>query len=192
LRSQRRIASKYVLCVEVRDNGLSNLTLVYTLDIQFSSSLRPISFRSYTPSLHLPPPLLLPSRLPPLPSHPESERYHALLTSHHLKSPAKRRSLASWASQRALAGFAKLGHPGVIYVSGPRPGVDRFVRDVRAMQWLALRVRFVEPLPGDDCETPEWTELEKVGEVVEWMRARGRERFVVEMGIGSAGSSSAK
>ena len=33
-----------------------------------------------------------------------------------------------------------------------------------------------------------WAELEKVGEVVEEMRSLGREKYVVEMGIGSAGT----
>jgi hypothetical protein len=123
------------------------------------------------------------------------ERYHVLFTSHHLKAPSKRRSLAAWSAEHSLAGFAKLGHPGVIYASGPQAGIERFVRDVKAMQWLALRVRFVEPLPlldGTECETHEWIELEKVGEVVDWVKKRGRERFVVEMGIGSAGGSSSK
>jgi hypothetical protein len=121
------------------------------------------------------------------PAPADAERFHALLTSHHLKAPSKRRALAGWAAQHALAGFAKLGHPGVLYVSGARAGVDVFVRDTKALQWLALRVRFVEPAPPGELE-PGWAELEKVGEVVEWMRARGLERFVVEMGIGSAGA----
>ena len=33
-----------------------------------------------------------------------------------------------------------------------------------------------------------WVELEKVGEVMEEMRRLGREKYVVEMGIGSAGT----
>lgn len=67
------------------------------------------------------------------------------------------------------------------------------------MQWLALRVRFVEPLTdkeeledrdrsGSD-ERRHWSEFEKVGEVVEEMRRLGREQYVVEMGIGSAGAN---
>ena len=64
------------------------------------------------------------------------------------------------------------------------------------MQWLALRVRFVEHVPdeeGADASVVQdgrgrWVFLEKVGEVVEEMRRLRRERFVVEMGIGSTGS----
>lgn len=61
--------------------------------------------------------------------------------------------------------------------------VEEFVNNVKAMQWLALKVRFVEPIPV----TTERKEFQKVGEVVEEMRSIGREDFVVEMGIGSTG-----
>ncbi|KAH9932114.1 uncharacterized protein BXZ73DRAFT_90040 [Epithele typhae] len=125
-----------------------------------------------------------------------SPSYHALLVSHHLRSPHKRRALAQWAHAGALRGFAKVGHPGVIYCAGARGAVEDFVGRVRAMQWLALRLRFVEPEPelarpgsgGAEATHGEWKEFEKVGEVVEEMRRLGREKYVVEMGIGSAGN----
>ena len=92
-----------------------------------------------------------------------------------------------------MRGFAKLGHPGIIYVSGADlHSLHTFVADVKAMNWLALRVRFVEPLLDHVPEIPlaqgggGWREFEKVGEVVAFMRAYGRERFVLEIGIGSA------
>lgn len=74
--------------------------------------------------------------------------------------------------------------------------VEEFVNNVKAMQWLALKVRFVEPIPvtteseNANCLTStscQWKEFQKVGEVVEEMRSIGREDFVVEMGIGSTG-----
>lgn len=46
-----------------------------------------------------------------------------------------------------MSGFAKVGHPGVICVCGARGDVEEFVGNVKAMQWRALRVRFVEALP---------------------------------------------
>jgi len=55
------------------------------------------------------------------------------------------------------------------------------------MQWLALRVRFVEPV-DERVNESHWVEFQKVGEVVEEMKRIGREEFVLEMGIGSAGS----
>lgn len=125
-----------------------------------------------------------------------AEKYHALLTSHHLISPTKRRHLQSWSSQQDITGFAKVGHPGVIYCEGIKDQVEEFVAKIRAMQWLALRLRFVEPVPGreDGDEQPQpakrtWSEFEKVGEVVDEMRRLGREKYVVEMGIGSSGKS---
>lgn len=84
--------------------------------------------------------------------------------------------------------------------------VEEFVRLVKAMQWLNLRVRFVEEMESElekdggdgklkltesdgDHDGVDWIELEKVGEVVEVMRRSGRERYMTEMGLGSAGGS---
>lgn len=120
--------------------------------------------------------------------------YHALLTSHHLVSPTKRRDMQAWSSQLHVAGFAKVGYPGVIYCEGAQRSVEEFVANVKAMQWLALRVRFVEPLPVEMAEQSgaeekkRWMEFEKMGEVVQEMRKLRRESYVVEMGIGSAGT----
>ncbi|KZT02047.1 uncharacterized protein LAESUDRAFT_745174 [Laetiporus sulphureus 93-53] len=130
--------------------------------------------------------------------HGTAPRYHALLTSHHLKSPNKRRSLQQWHNELSLTGFAKVGHPGVIYAEGEQAQVEQFVANVKAMQWLALRVRFVEPLPESENRTEQerrntekgsWKEFEKIGDVVEEMRRLRREKHVVEMGIGSAGNT---
>ncbi|KAI0652585.1 hypothetical protein C8Q79DRAFT_898503 [Trametes meyenii] len=119
-----------------------------------------------------------------------SLRYHALFTSHHLKSPQKRRSLSQWSHELMLTGFAKIGHPGVIYCEGVQEDVEEFISRVKGMQWLALRLRFIEPAPSDNDRPRErkWTEFERTGEVVEEMKRQGREHFVVEMGIGSAGN----
>lgn len=126
--------------------------------------------------------------------HASSTPYHSLLTSHHLISPTKRRNLQQWSNQLNISGFAKVGYPGVIYCEGLQDAVEQFVANIKAMQWLALRVRFVEPAPQDAVTSTKpkrrWVELEKVGEVVEEMRRLGREKYVVEMGIGSVGQKS--
>lgn len=133
----------------------------------------------------------------PTPAAPPSQPpYHALLTSHHLISPTKRRSMHQWSSQLAITGFAKVGYPGIIYAEGPRDAVETFVRNVKGMQWLALRVRFVEPMLGSgsdvlgttrDQSVPgeQWVEVSKIGEVLEQMRMRGREALVTNLGIGA-------
>lgn len=118
--------------------------------------------------------------------------FHALLTSHHLKSPHKRRSLQQWSAELCLYGFAKVGHPGLIYCSGLESDVKEFVSKVKEMQWLALRVRFVQVLP-DAIASPtgrrgSWIEVEKIGEVVDEMRKLGRESYVLNLGIGSGGA----
>jgi hypothetical protein len=117
--------------------------------------------------------------------------YHALLTSHHLVSSQKRRSLQQWSSDLSILGFAKVGYPGIIYAQGVQAAVEEFVANVKAMKWLALRLRFIEPIEGaGDKRVLEnsWVEFEKVGEVLEEMRRIGRENFILETGIGSAGS----
>lgn len=104
-----------------------------------------------------------------------------------------------WTSDLDLTGFAKVGYPGVIYCEGEKEGVVDFVGRVKAMQWLALRIRFVQEV-GDnegklDCNSDEagltrkWIELEKVGEVVDYMRRIGREHFVLELGLGASSSA---
>ncbi|KAK7051495.1 hypothetical protein VNI00_004469 [Paramarasmius palmivorus] len=120
--------------------------------------------------------------------------YHALLTSHHLVSPTKRRNLQLWSSQLSLSGFSKVGYPGVIYAEGAKENVEDFVGRIKAMNWLALRVRFVENLVLGETQERQgvkWKEFEKVGEVVEEMRNIGRDKWVVEMGIGSSHSGKA-
>ncbi|OJA19278.1 hypothetical protein AZE42_04498 [Rhizopogon vesiculosus] len=118
----------------------------------------------------------------------ETAYYHALLTSHHLVSPAKRRSLQRWSSELSICGFAKVGYPGVIYAQGAQENVEEFVSNVKSMQWLALKVRFVEPIDlGSDEHHQSWTEFQKVGEVVEEMKRWGKDRYITEMGIGSLG-----
>jgi acylphosphatase len=109
-------------------------------------------------------------------------------------SPNKRRSLQQWSSSLSVKGFAKVGYPGIIYAQGLEENIEEFVHNIKSMQWLALRVRFVEPLPLGEVVHPDkpWLELEKVGEVLEYMRLIGREKCIVEMGIGSAGFPAGK
>ncbi|KAF6753205.1 hypothetical protein DFP72DRAFT_1130705 [Ephemerocybe angulata] len=131
------------------------------------------------------------------PTQAENEpTFHVLFTSHHLISSKKRRSLQQWTSQLKLSGFAKIGYPGVIYAQGRQKNLEEFVSNVKGMQWLALRVRFVEAVPKDSSGEHSsqgtllgWQEFSRVGEVVEEMRRIGREEFVLEMGIGSSGSA---
>jgi len=98
--------------------------------------------------------------------------------------------MQKWTSELAsLRGFAKVGYPGVIYVEGTQSDVQHFVAQVKALQWLALHVRFTEPLQAAGTYHRAWSEFEKVGEVVQEMKRLGREEFLVEMGIGSIGKS---
>jgi len=107
-------------------------------------------------------------------------------------SPTKRRNLQRWSSEYHLDGFEKLGYPGIIYAQGSKDDVEDFAENVKAMQWKALKTRFLEPLEslgerstGSSRELVSgWNEFEKVGQVVEVMRRMGRGKYVTEMGIG--------
>ncbi|KAJ3833590.1 hypothetical protein F5878DRAFT_546294 [Lentinula raphanica] len=56
----------------------------------------------------------------------------------------------------------------------------------------------MEPVPKEEGSGYDslgrryWTEFQKVGEVMEEMRSIGKERYIVEMGIGSAGTVSTR
>jgi hypothetical protein len=86
----------------------------------------------------------------------------------------------------------------MIYAIGAKSDLTEWVREVKSWQWLALRVR-VAPEPVEEEEVGgkgkangarggkgrgEWVELEKVGEAVEWMRKRGREQLLTDLGYG--------
>jgi len=113
-----------------------------------------------------------------------------------MRSVTQWRSLYQWSTSLSFTGFAKLGYPGVIYAEGPRENLEEFVANVKAMQWLALRLRFIEPLPKEiqavEPGERRWVEFEKVGEVVQEMRRLRRKQYVLEMGIGSVGAGVAK
>lgn len=87
-----------------------------------------------------------------------------------------------------------MGYPGIVYAEGPHEAVV-FVRNVKGMQWLALRVQFMEPVPVSDAKSgsvtttsrdPEcswWMEVSKISEVLEQMKIRERESLVTNLGI---------
>ena len=76
---------------------------------------------------------------------------------------------------------------------------------MKSWNWLALRVRLgIEPVPGGDEESAgrgkksgarggkgrgDWVEVEKIGEALEWLRLRGRDKLLVDIGIGASSST---
>ena len=152
---------------------------------------------------------LLPLLAPPSPSPPSSPHlpvsvppmvsHHILLTSHHLLSPTKRKNLASLSSQLSLTGFSKTGHPGIMYAIGERNDLVEWLREVKSWNWLALRVRIgAEPVINGVIDEGkgkaagarggkgrgEWREVEKINDALEWLRNRGREELLVDLGLG--------
>ncbi|KIO19194.1 hypothetical protein M407DRAFT_223533 [Tulasnella calospora MUT 4182] len=113
--------------------------------------------------------------------------FHAMLSSHHLISPQKRKSLLKWSQELNLNGFAKVGYPGIIYAEGTKGEVEEFVQRIKQMQWLALRVRYVEPVPDMKTGSSQqgWKEVTKVGEAIEEMKRKGREKLIVSLGFGA-------
>lgn len=126
--------------------------------------------------------------------------HHALLTSHHLLSSTKRKDLISLSSSLSLTGFAKRGYPGIMYATGTKDDLTEWIREVKSWNWLALRVRMsAEPIPGAHELEPgrggeegarggkgrgDWVELEKINEALDWLKVRGREHLLLDLGIG--------
>ena len=124
--------------------------------------------------------------------------HHVLIVTHHLLSPTKRKNLLHLAADLNLVGFSKTGHPGILYAIGAPDDLGEWLREVKSWNWLALRVRIaIEPVPAEgDKEGPgpegkkargDWTELDKLGEAMEWLGKRGREWILTDAGIGSRG-----
>ena len=149
-------------------------------------------------------PLLAPSSPSPSPQPrtaleddlPDRRPHHALLTSHHLLAPSKRKDLQHLSSKLSLVGFAKTGHPGIMYAVGAKRDLEEWVQEVQTWQWLALRVR-VTPEPVGEAEEVvsdgrkgqskgrgDWTEVTKINEALEWLKQRGRENILIDFGIG--------
>jgi hypothetical protein len=74
--------------------------------------------------------------------------------------------MQQWSSGLGITGFAKVGYPGIIYAEGQQESVEELVANVKAMQWLALRVRFIEPAEPNNSvgsRSDQWLELQKSG-----------------------------
>jgi hypothetical protein len=89
-----------------------------------------------------------------------------------------------------------------MYAVGEHDDLVEWIREVKSWQWLALRVRIsAEILEEGVTEAQtirgqkdgarggkgrgEWVELEKVGEALEWLRDKGRESILTDVGIGA-------
>lgn len=137
---------------------------------------------------------------------PSDAPNHALLTSHHLLSKTKRKDFIALSSQLSLTGFSKVGHPGIYYAIGTESNLKEWLKEVKSWNWLNLRVRVgIEPIPPeyearstvqDESRGKEdgargglgrgnWVELEKISDALTWMRDRGREEMLTEIGIGA-------
>lgn len=111
-----------------------------------------------------------------------------LFTSHHLLAPSKRRDLASLSHDLHLVGFAKTGHPGVIYAQGDMDDLEVFAREVKSWQWLALRMRLLEEADVAIADKGQWQEVEKIGEAIEWMTNHADPSLLTDLGIGASKS----
>jgi len=100
-----------------------------------------------------------------------------------------------------------------MYAIGSREDLVEWIREVKTWNWLALRVRMsAEPIPFDGGSGDggavreelggrgsesgarggkgrgEWTELEKISEALEWLKVRGREALLLDIGMGGGAS----
>lgn len=117
---------------------------------------------------------------------------HILFTSHHLVAPSKRRDLFSLSHSLRLTGFAKTGHPGIIYAQGDYDNLVAFAAEVKSWQWLALRMRVLEEIQevvsdenSEKGNKGQWEEVEKIGDAIGWLKRNGgREQLLTDLGIG--------
>ena len=87
-----------------------------------------------------------------------------------------------------------------MYAIGDHDDLLEWLREVKSWNWLALKVRIAaEPLSDETEEfgrgkddgarhgkgRGEWVEVEKINEALDWLRARGRENLLLDLGIGS-------
>lgn len=135
--------------------------------------------------------------------------HHALIVTHHLLSPTKRKLLIQLSSELNLVGFSKTGHPGILYATGDKEDIQEWLVQVKSWNWLALKVRIAcEPVPeykddrtatagagtamgGEQAKGEggksrgDWVELDKLSDSLEWMRNIGREQLLIDAGVGS-------
>lgn len=83
-----------------------------------------------------------------------------------------------------------------MYAVGKRHALEEWTSEVKNWQWLALKTRIAvetcEPLSGvNDMDIQgmagngQWTEVEKVGEALEWLKRFGRDDILLDLGIGA-------
>lgn len=60
---------------------------------------------------------------------------------HHIIATNKRRLVKELALDLGLAGFSKIGWPGVVVVEGPESAVEEYVRQLQRLRWKQMTVR---------------------------------------------------
>lgn len=65
---------------------------------------------------------------------------------HHIKNPAKKKSICDWAKELGLIGVCKPGYPGVLIAQGSEGACREYTSRLRALRWKAMAVRAEEPL----------------------------------------------
>ena len=66
---------------------------------------------------------------------------------HHIVSVFKRRCIIKWAAVLRLAGYCKVGYPGILIVEGPEPQCCEYVRFLQSLRWKLMVVRGEEQIP---------------------------------------------
>jgi hypothetical protein len=92
-----------------------------------------------------------------------------------------------------------------MYAIGAQEDLVEWISEVKSWNWLALRVRMsAEPISGEEeleggrgsgdgarggKGRGEWSELEKISEALEWLKGRGREGLLLDIGMGGGSAS---
>ena len=88
-----------------------------------------------------------------------------------------------------------------MYAIGERDDLVEWLREVKSWNWLALRVRVgAEPVVSGLMDEGkgkgagarggkgrgEWLEVEKINDALEWLRVRGRDDLLLDLGLGGS------
>ena len=66
---------------------------------------------------------------------------------HHIISGKKRGTIRALAAELGIGGVYKIGWPGVMLCEGPDGALETFVRELAALRWQGMSVRFAETIP---------------------------------------------
>lgn len=82
---------------------------------------------------------------------------------HHIYSKKKQQAIFRWSGELNLTGCMRTGKPGVVVVEGESEKVNRFVVQIKALNWQKMTVNATEEYTPttSDLSTKDWIEAQR-------------------------------